>query len=773
MNWKNSVLEITILVIILRSGVNGSTCASSSSCRCHYSEGDIYADCSKLGLSRSPLFWSNVTKINLSHNNLNRLPNRSKLPDDLDYLDLSNNVINEFTNEAFQGLQRLTDLKLQSNRFRITSNLSKNIFADLISIRNLDLSDNPELTFPVMPYLSSLQNSSIEVLRLNKIHCTFGLGLEVKIEDLRFLRYTNLKEIDISSNRIELFENRALSFLPDSLKRVSIADNNLSFGYYVFDISSMKGLEWLEASSQGITHSPYDFIYNRPCHDTLVKKKTSLSISKNDLSHNTFDLGNKSRLKRNIKQEMKVKMVDIFQRKKLSIVFNISLPENLKSIFFNQSGLHYRIKSFNFSRNKVENLYLQDNILYSWMGPISGVNNLKIVNLSNNFCAKVYESFFQNGDSLQKLYLSNNLLRFSLSSDTDGKIFRNLKSLSVLDLKANKISHLPSAVFKSLESLKYLDLSSNLLTGIDFDIRYLRSLRVLDLSLNQIQYLSDSDMKAIDQHRMGKSLTINLSGNPILCACKSLNFLTWIVHSQTSGEIIFESYEQYFCEKESHDGQVMNFTNSKVIGELRKKCNTYTTLIFMMSTLIFLFVISLAIGIFYRYRWKLRYFFYMTKSRYHGYKAVRSDSQSNFKYDAFVSYADEDLPFVQKMIWEFERNNEIRLCIHHRDFVPGYDIAENIITAVNKSRKTIIILSPNFINSSWCMYEMHIAKMEEIYSRDDQSVLVIIFYKPIPAGKIPLQIMNVIKEKSYIEFPDDEYCDAMFWRKVIETAKNV
>ncbi|XP_062578838.1 toll-like receptor 4 [Saccostrea cucullata] len=220
----------------------------------------------------------------------------------------------------------------------------------------------------------------------------------------------------------------------------------------------------------------------------------------------------------------------------------------------------------------------------------------------------------------------------------------------------------------------------------------------------------------------------------------------------------------------SSQGEPFMFSKIKEnIEKLQKKCYSYTHLIITLSLTILLFFVILLCGLLYRYRWKLRYFYYMTKSRFHGYKAVRSDSQSDFKYDAFVSYADDDFPFVQKMMSELEENNGIRLCIHHRDFVPGYDICENIITAINKSKKTIAILSPNFIKSTWCMYELHIAKMEDIYSRENEGVLLLVFYDAVPVDKIPLSIMDLINQRSYIEFPNDEHGDSVFWSRVCKS----
>jgi hypothetical protein len=162
----------------------------------------------------------------------------------------------------------------------------------------------------------------------------------------------------------------------------------------------------------------------------------------------------------------------------------------------------------------------------------------------------------------------------------------------------------------------------------------------------------------------------------------------------------------------------------------------------------------------------------MTKHRYHGYKFIKTNHQSDFRYDAFVSYAEEDKPFVEKLVSQLEAEGDLSLCIHDRDFVPGISIAENIFTSVNRSRKTIVVLSPNFVESEWCKYEIHIAKMEEIYSRDDEAVLFFILYEAVAAKEIPLCIMDLIQQKSYIKFPHDDYGDCVFWNRIRQTLQN-
>ena len=85
------------------------------------------------------------------------------------------------------------------------------------------------------------------------------------------------------------------------------------------------------------------------------------------------------------------------------------------------------------------------------------------------------------------------------------------------------------------------------------------------------------------------------------------------------------------------------------------------------------------------------------------------------KYDAFVAYSEEDLQWVtQQLIPQVEQggepNEKLCLCVHHRDFLPGIPIEENILQSIKESNKTILILSENFVKRPWCEFETRVAR---------------------------------------------------------------
>ena len=80
------------------------------------------------------------------------------------------------------------------------------------------------------------------------------------------------------------------------------------------------------------------------------------------------------------------------------------------------------------------------------------------------------------------------------------------------------------------------------------------------------------------------------------------------------------------------------------------------------------------------------------------------------------------------MVRKLEDEHGLRLCFHERDFIPGRPIAENIIQAIMNSRRTLILLSKNFLKSKWCRYEFNMARIEGIYSREGENVLFVVMF---------------------------------------------
>ncbi|XP_052075459.1 toll-like receptor 4 [Mytilus californianus] len=412
----------------------------------------------------------------------------------------------------------------------------------------------------------------------------------------------------------------------------------------------------------------------------------------------------------------------------------------------------------------VSTLYIDisNNAFYVWQGPISNLTCLTYLDISNNFCSNVSTNFFEYGSNLTTLLIQNNLLGFVLPTDTNGEILAKLTKLKLLNLADNRIPSLPTTIFYSQTEIRMLNLSRNMLENEIFKIDHMTKLSYLDLSYNRLSTLCASFTRQLDiLSNNVPNIAVNLLGNPIKCSCESIEFIKW--YTSTNVHVLNNLHQE--CQSLQ-----INFNSSKLMyGYLKKTCSSHTTTIVTVGSWLTIFAIVIIAGIAYRYRWKLRYAYYIVKGKHHG-QIKPFEIDDDFLYDAFVSYADEDDTFVYtKFLKHLEDDRNIRCCVHKRDFLAGNDIATNITSAIHNSRRTVVIISHHFLESDWCLFEFNMAKMESIYARSKENIILLVFLEQISSKDLPLNILELIQSKSYIEYPNDEYGDVVFWDKLKET----
>ncbi|XP_068698360.1 uncharacterized protein [Montipora foliosa] len=128
------------------------------------------------------------------------------------------------------------------------------------------------------------------------------------------------------------------------------------------------------------------------------------------------------------------------------------------------------------------------------------------------------------------------------------------------------------------------------------------------------------------------------------------------------------------------------------------------------------------------------------------------------RYDVFICYSNKDATWVKELLAELEKRH-FTCCIDFRDFVPGAAIVDNISQAIYYSRKTIAILSPDFVNSNWCNHEL-----ERALTRIDSHQVVPIVYRKCA---IPL----TLRDRTYLDW---ESCDVKpyFWEHLERALKH-
>jgi hypothetical protein len=77
----------------------------------------------------------------------------------------------------------------------------------------------------------------------------------------------------------------------------------------------------------------------------------------------------------------------------------------------------------------------------------------------------------------------------------------------------------------------------------------------------------------------------------------------------------------------------------------------------------------------------------------------------DFRYDTFISYSHQDADWVRQTLLPRLERAGLRACIDFRDFEIGAPSLVNMENAVERSRKTLLVLTPAWVTSEWTAFE--------------------------------------------------------------------
>ncbi|KAK3103492.1 hypothetical protein FSP39_019598 [Pinctada imbricata] len=211
------------------------------------------------------------------------------------------------------------------------------------------------------------------------------------------------------------------------------------------------------------------------------------------------------------------------------------------------------------------------------------------------------------------------------------------------------------------------------------------------------------------------------------------------------------------------------FTCSKIpmlIKQYEEMCKSHAIL-YVSIILVFFVLVLILLAFSYTKRWELRYRWYVYRLRRKGYTPL-DGQRFDYDFDAFVSYAEKDADFVKsQMITKLETEYGCHLCLHERDFRACEKIASNIISAIHTSNKTIVVLSPAYLKSHWCKYELHMANEEEHHQ--GRKVVVLLVLEKVKKRDLPAEVLEHYRKNTYIELPKQEENMETFWDALRES----
>ncbi|XP_056016544.1 toll-like receptor 4 [Ostrea edulis] len=714
-----------------------STCTfENATCICWHQYNAVYVNCSGGNVESIPGFNDSVIWLDLSHNRINEIRLQT-IPKHLIHLDLSWNEIKNVTRGVFNSLPELSFLDLSYCKIHYVEEGS---FSDLHNLRHLNISFNRNVGFASLPNLTfHLNKTRIGSLHLNGITCRTGAGTTLKRHHLDLIG-TNITELSLESNRLEICERDVIKNLPKTLELLSMAKNRLKTGIYVLEFALMTGLKVLNTSfQQNPSFCPACVL--DPCRD----KKENFANTAGDSIN-----GYEQHYDYNSPQ---------------TINWTIYSPPNLETFDFRSSTLYLLNTDVSVHAPNLRHVYFQHNFIVSLTKNFRMKNNSIVsFDISHNFCSHVSPQIFEDSRHLKHLNMSHNYLGQDLGKDTEGQLFKNLESLEMLDLSFNKIASLPKLLLGNSKRVRFINISNNRLSDWKISMSGMSKLVLLDLSQNKLTTLDENARTNIERVFKHSNLSIDLSENVLQCSCKNEEFLTWM----SENEHHFINIDNYTCSP-PNDGFSFKTLKKSVIS-LSKSCKSYLGWYVGCAVALAVFCSFVTGWLLVKNKWKIRYIIYKSKQKFGWIKqpSIHGSTSVNYEHDIFLSYSGCTLMFVlNEVIPRLEGNRNMKLIIKDRDYLPGFPKTDNIMHSLQESRKTVCVVSKTYLESRWRDYELNMAKIEGIVDRGRLDFVILILLPEVCKSGYPSKIMDLVMRNCYVEYPEEPCAYDDFWEKLV------
>nr|BAD90590.1 Toll-like receptor 2 [Sus scrofa] len=695
-------------------------------------------------------------------------------------LRLGANSIHTVEEDSFSSLGSLEHLDLSYNHL---SNLSSSWFKSLSALKFLNLLGNPYKTLGETPLFSHLPN--LRILKIGN-NDTFA---EIQAKDFQGLTF--LQELEIGASHLQRYAPKSLrsiqniSHLILHMRRPALLPK-----IFVDLLSSLKYLKLRNTDFSTFNFS--DVSINEP--STVMKKFTFRKAEITDASFTEI-----VKLLNYVSGALEVEFDDCtlngrgdFSTSALDTIKSLGNVETLtvRRLHIPQFFLFYDLRSIYSLTGTVKRITIENSKVFLVPCSLSQhLKSLEYLDLSENLMS---EEYLKNSACehawpfLHTLILRQNHLK---SLEKTGEVLVTLKNLTNLDISKNNFDSMPETC-QWPEKMKYLNLSSTRIHGLTHCLP--QTLEVLDISNNNLNsfslslpqlkelYISRNKLKTLPDasflpmlsllrisrntintfskeqlDSFQKLKTLEAGGNNFICSC---DFLSFTQGQQALAQVLSDWPENYLCDSPSHvRGQRVQDTRLSLT-----ECHRVAVVSVVCCALFLLLLLTGALCHHFHGLWYMKMMWAWLQAKRKPLKAPRRD----VCYDAFVSYSEQDSYWVENlMVQELEHfQPPFKLCLHKRDFIPGKWIIDNIIDSIEKSQKTIFVLSENFVKSEWCKYELDFSHFRLFDENDDTAILILL--EPIEKKAIPqrfCKLRKIMNTRTYLEWPADETQREGFW----------
>jgi len=120
--------------------------------------------------------------------------------------------------------------------------------------------------------------------------------------------------------------------------------------------------------------------------------------------------------------------------------------------------------------------------------------------------------------------------------------------------------------------------------------------------------------------------------------------------------------------------------------------------------------------------------------------------QLEFEYDVFISYSSHDKEWVREELLKIIEEVGLRVFIDFRDFQGGAPSIKEMERGISTSRKTLLVLTPDYVESEWCEIESIMLHALDPANRS---------LRLVPLLKTPCETPLRIGALTHVDFTED------------------
>ncbi|NXX46097.1 TLR21 protein, partial [Tricholaema leucomelas] len=703
-------------------------------------------NCSSMGLDFIPQgLMGKLRVLNLAHNRIKHIRSQDlQQAVNLRTLLLQSNKISSIDEDSFLSLGKLQLLDLSNNSL---AHLSPAWFERLFSLQHLHLQGNSYRDLGESSPFHSLRN-------LSSLH--LGNPWFSTIRQGNFEGIELLDKLWIDGANLNQYEPGSLK----SIKKIdymimNIRSTNL-FSAIVSDL--LHSVEWLEVRHIKLETAETSLVPN----STLPFRIRKLTFKDSSVTDQYIS-------------QILVLLKEIISLQELEAIDCVLQGNGL----WNMEEITRSGQSF-IQTISLVNIIIQNFHLFTDLDGIeSQVTNLKSLTIASSRVFMVPCRLARYFSSLLYLDFHDNLLVNNRLSETVCK--DAWPALQTLNLSQNSLKSLKQTAISvtRLPKLINLDISQNNFGDIPDVCEWPKALKYLNLSSTQIPKLTACipptleilDVSANSLREFGLQLPflreLYLTKNQLKTLPGAASIPSLVAMSVRRNKLNGFSREEYICDSP------LAVRGAQVGAVHLSLMECHRSLVVSLICVLAFLVILVLVGLSRKYHavWYLR----MTWAWLQAKRKPKRAPAKDICYDAFVSYSENDSDWVENtMVRQLEQAcPPFRLCLHKRDFVPGKWIVDNIIDSIEKSHKTLFVLSEHFVQSEWCKYELDFSHFRLFDENNDAAILVLL--EPIQSKAIPkrfCKLRKIMNTKTYLEWPLEEEKQEVFWENLKEALKS-